>query len=123
VRGAVDKGEMKSTIQDTQKSEPRLWVEEWVMEWVTLDGTIIEVKEGTWHRMARFGVPLHPTYARDVLKDLKRIHPSRKFRLVEEALDELDIEILPMPAIPDSVWAVLKESQERAERASGVNTL
>ena len=44
---------------------------------------------GEWTRMLRFGVALHPAHGKAVLGDRKRIHKSRKFRLV--ALPDEDI--------------------------------
>ena len=66
------------TAQDKQPDiAPLVYIEEYTSDETGLD-------EWSWNRMPRFGVALHPTHGASVLSELKRIHRSRKFRLVQQ---------------------------------------
>jgi hypothetical protein len=44
---------------------------------------IEELIEGVWTRHRRLGFGLHPAYARDQIKLLRKYHPGQKYRTVE----------------------------------------
>ena len=57
-----------------------------IEEWIADD---LGAATGTWVRMTRFGYALHPAHGATVLSELKKIHKSRKFRLVELPDDDI----------------------------------
>lgn len=67
--------ENRSQKSSDVKPDPLVYIEEWIAD-------DLGAETGTWMRMPRFGVALHPAHGKAVLADLKR-DKSRKFRLVE----------------------------------------
>lgn len=43
----------------------------------------VRLPGGEWARHPRHSLALHPAYAPGLLRDLKRVHKSQEFRLVE----------------------------------------
>jgi hypothetical protein len=69
------------TVKQSDPIEPLVFIEEWMPD--------LGAATGSWRRMTRFGVALHPAYGASLLKDLRKIHKSRKFRLVEQPNDDI----------------------------------
>jgi hypothetical protein len=47
--------------------------------------------DGGWVRVTRFSRPMHPAYAKDQMRILKKFHPGTEYRLVNEPEEDSDI--------------------------------
>jgi hypothetical protein len=58
----------------------------YIEEWISHGGT-----NGAWTRHKRINLPLHPVYAKDQIKELKRHHPGTQYRTITEEEGDRDI--------------------------------